>query len=111
MTPRQLAKRWAKTKRYQRMRAKQLKDHPWCQCPHCAEGRGAWTKATEVDHDTPHKGNARLYFDPRNLRSYGKLCHDKFKQSQERGGAGFLAGCDERGWPLSREHEWYGANI
>ena len=37
-----------------------------------------------------------------------KHCHDKFKQSQEAGSNGFLAGCDEHGQPLSEEHEWYG---
>jgi hypothetical protein len=36
-----------------------------------------------------------------------KPCHDIFKQSQEKGGVGFMKGCDEEGNPLNQEHEWY----
>lgn len=75
-----------------------------CQCPHC---RGQGLKATVVDHIKRHMGDVRLFFDRRNLRSMAKPCHDKWKQSEERGGAGFLAGCDERGFPLSEDHDWY----
>lgn len=86
------------------MRLAQLARHPFCQCPH---HEGQKVKADTVDHKTPHRGNERLFFDANNLQSMTKQCHDKFKQSQEKGGAGFLQGCDENGWPLSKEHEWY----
>jgi hypothetical protein len=61
-----------------------------------------------VDHIEPHKGDRRKFFDPRNLQSMTKECHDIFKQSQEKGGHGFDMGCDELGEPLNKDHSWYG---
>lgn len=95
---------WYKTARWRRLRAKQLATHPYCQCPH---HEGQFVPATVVDHRTPHRGNAKLFWDPANLQSMTKDCHDRWKQSQERNGSGFLSGCDTKGWPLSTEHEWY----
>ena len=95
---------WYKTKAWQRLRARQLKRHPYCQCPHHKNQK---VVADTVDHITPHRGDRNLFWDPKNLQSMLKECHDRFKQSQESGGAGFLAGCDERGWPLSGDHEWH----
>lgn len=63
-------------------------------------------KANVVDHKIPHRGEPRLFWDRANLQSMWKPCHDRFKQSQEKGGAGFLSGCDENGWPLDASHEW-----
>lgn len=99
-------RKWYKTAAWQRLRGAQLAKHPLCQCPHCQEGKQRTTTATVVDHKIPHKGDRRLFFDSKNLRSMSKPCHDAFKQSQERGGAGFFKGVDERGWPLSADHEW-----
>jgi 5-methylcytosine-specific restriction endonuclease McrA len=93
-----------KTARWKRMRKRQLDRHPMCQCPHC---RGKGLEADTVDHKKPHKGDTKLFFDPRNLQSMNKDCHDKYKQSQERGGAGFMQGCNERGEPLNVEHTWF----
>jgi 5-methylcytosine-specific restriction endonuclease McrA len=59
-----------------------------------------------VDHIEPHRGDRRLFWNTSNLQSMTKVCHDRFKQSQEKGGAGFLVGCDEDGWPLSEDHPW-----
>ena len=95
-----------KTARWQKLRARQLKRKPYCQCPHCKERRTSI--ATVVDHIERHQGDKRKFFDPSNLQSMTKECHDKFKSSQERGGHGFMQGCDEHGQPLSDEHEWYG---
>ena len=92
--------------RWRKLRAWQLSNHPLCQCPHCREGDGRTKAATVVDHRRPHHGNERLFFDPDNLRSMAKPCHDKFKQSAERGGAGFNAGCDKNGMPLNPGHWW-----
>jgi 5-methylcytosine-specific restriction protein A len=100
-------RRLYKTAQWKRLRAAQLHRFPMCQCPHC---QGGGLKATVVDHITPHKGDRMLFFDRRNLQSMNKECHDRFKQSQEAGGAGFLQGCDENGWPLSREHHWHSLN-
>lgn len=93
-----------KTKQWQRLRQEQLRKSPMCQCPHCREGT---REATVVDHIEPHHGNRRLFFDRKNLQSMAKECHDIFKQSQEKGGAGFEQGCDEHGWPLNSDHHWH----
>lgn len=61
----------------------------------------ATAKADVVDHIERHKGDRRLFFDRRNLQSMTKQCHDKFKQSEEKGGAGFSQGCDVNGNPLN----------
>ena len=93
-----------KTGRWQRLRQSQLKRHPLCQCPHC---QGQKLEADVVHHISPHKGDTRLFFNPSNLMSMNKHCHDAFQKSEEMGGAGFLRGCDEHGEPLSAEHEWH----
>jgi 5-methylcytosine-specific restriction enzyme A len=78
-----------------------------CQCPHCNE---QGLPASVVDHKKKHNGDPRLFFDPRNLRSMAKPCHDRFKQSEEKGGAGFLKGSDELGRPLDPAHPWHAAD-
>lgn len=98
---------WYKSKQWLRMREEQLAAHPLCQCPHCREGKGRWAEATVVDHIKPHRCDRKLFFDKKNIQSMSKPCHDAMKQSQERGGHGFLAGCDEHGEPLSHDHEWH----
>lgn len=95
-----------KTARWRKMRAQQLARKPFCQCPH-HKGTDKSARATVVDHTKPHRGDPRLFWDVRNLRSMTKLCHDRFKQSEEKGGTGFLRGCDERGIPLSEDHHWH----
>ena len=101
---RKATQRLYKTKRWQRLRARQLKLHPYCQCPH---HKGQKVLANVVDHIKPHRGDPRLFWNPANLQSMTKHCHDKYKQSQERGGAGFQ-GCNEQGDPLDPDHHWYG---
>ena len=95
-----------KTPEWKRLRARQLKLHPNCQCPHCKNGQPR--KASIVDHRKAPKGDTRKFFDPNNLQSMNKECHDRFKQSQESGGHGFMRGCNASGEPLSAEHDWYG---
>lgn len=90
--------------RWKRLRQHILSKHPYCQCPH---HNGKSMPANVVDHKIPHRGNLSLFWDVRNLQAMAKPCHDAFKQSQERGGAGFKRGCDDQGNPLSSEHEWY----
>lgn len=93
-----------KTARWRRLRAAQLSRRPWCQCPH---HDGQYVRAEVVDHKVPHRGDDRLFWNPSNLQSMTKQCHDKFKQSQEKGGPGFDMGCDETGAPLNKGHDWY----
>lgn len=94
-----------KTGRWRRLREAQLKRAPLCQCEHHKGLDPEWPAAV-VDHITPHKGDRKLFHDPANLQSMSKECHDRHKQSQERGGKGFLGGCDASGVPLSGEHHW-----
>lgn len=101
--------RWYKSDRWRNLRRRQLAAHPLCQCPHCREGKGALREATVVDHIKAHKGDRKLFFDPTNLQSFAKSCHDTFKQSEEAGGQGFMKGRDERGYPLNLAHSWYEA--
>lgn len=88
------------------MRAGQLARFPYCQCPHHA-GRPNAPIADVVDHKIAHRGDSKLFFDVNNLQSMAKVCHDSRKQSEEKGGAGFLAGCDESGLPLDKSHPFF----
>ena len=99
-------RRLYKTVRWKRLREAQLRKAPLCQCEH-HRGKDTGWPADVVDHITPHRGSRRLFFDANNLQSMNKACHDRFKQSQEAGGAGFLAGCDASGVPLSGSHHWH----
>lgn len=71
---------------WERLRRDQLESNPFC-C-FCAESTPLGempTVAEVVDHKTPHKGDERLFFDPNNLQSLCKLCHDSRKQKMEKG--------------------------
>lgn len=57
-----------------------------------------------VDHIKPHRGNELLFFDPTNLQSLCKPCHDGAKQQLEK--SGVLRGCDRTGLPLDENHHW-----
>jgi len=98
------AQKQYKTKRWQKIRAQQLARQPYCQCPHHV---GKKIQADTVDHIDPHKGDSRKFWNTANLQSLTRRCHDKYKSSQERGGPGFLMGCDADGIPLSRDHFWH----
>lgn len=56
------------------LRPAQLLREPWCQ--ECAR-RGIRTRATVVDHITPHQGNWLRFVDRGNLQSLCKHCHDR----------------------------------
>lgn len=108
---RDTARKWYKSKRWARIRQRQLSKHPYCQCPH-HDGDKLPADHPEfggavVDHIRPHRGDARLFWDTSNLASMTKQCHDSGKSSQERGGHGFLRGCNADGEPLSKDHPWY----
>ena len=101
---REVYQKWYKTARWKKLRLRQLRKHPYCQCPHHTRDK---VKATVADHIIPHKGDTRLFWDSNNLQSLTAQCHDKFKQSAERGGAGFDMGCNVDGAPLNQESDWY----
>jgi 5-methylcytosine-specific restriction protein A len=94
---------WYRSKRWAKVRQQQLAKQPYCQCPHHV---GHKIPAQVVDHKEPHKGDARKFWDTRNLQSMTKHCHDSFKQSQERGGHGFARGSDINGMPLVPQPGW-----
>lgn len=62
------------TKRWKQLRAKQLIIEPFCR--ECAK-RGIRTRATDVDHIKPHRGNKRIFFDDTNLQSLCHSCHSR----------------------------------
>nr|DAZ53348.1 MAG TPA: HNH endonuclease [Caudoviricetes sp.] len=39
--------------------------------------QGRYTKATVVDHITPHRGDPRLFWDEANWQPMCKQCHDR----------------------------------
>ena len=45
-------------------------------CRECAK-RGVRTRATVVDHITPHRGDWAKFIDPANHQSLCKSCHDR----------------------------------
>ena len=51
-----------------------LKRHPLC--AKCYQ-EGKLTPATVVDHITPHRGDAALFWDESNWQPLCKACHDK----------------------------------
>ncbi len=94
------------TKRWYRMRHYQLRSHPLCAM--CAK-LARVTPATIADHIRAHRGNEELFFDPENLQSLCKPCHDGAKQQYEKSGT--LRGCDTSGMPLDANHHWNKAPI
>lgn len=70
-------------------------DNPACEFCHA---RGEFTAAEVVDHIKEHKGSEALFFDPFNLQSLCKACHDSTKQRMEKSGKGLML-FDENGMP------------
>ena len=72
-------------------------------CVMC-ERLGRTTAATVVDHKTPHRGDARLFWDRTNWQSLCGPCHDSAKQAEEKGG--LVRGADTEGLPVDPNHPW-----
>jgi len=85
------------TQQWRRMRKHQLARAPLC--AYCEE-IGELTPATVADHVVPHRGVADAFFDPDNLQSLCKPCHDSVKQQEEK--TGRRRGCGVDGVP----HGW-----
>ena len=93
--PRLYGRRWSKArKRY-------LEQHPWCVF---CEAVGRLTKATVVDHKTPHRGDPVLFWDEGNWQGLCETDHNAAKQAQEK--TGHLRGCGADGLPLDPAHHW-----
>ncbi|MBE6984319.1 MAG: HNH endonuclease [Ruminococcaceae bacterium] len=58
----------------ERLRPAQLLREPFCR--DCAR-RNIRTRATDVDHIVPHRGNWALFINPSNLQSLCHSCHSR----------------------------------
>ena len=79
---------WYKTSRWQKLRLKILKrDGYTCQATGVMlVGKYPAADSPVVDHKHPHRGDADLFWDERNLQALSKEYHDKVKQSIEKRG-------------------------
>lgn len=74
-------RKWYSTARWERLRqATFLRD--LYACTKCRRLEGD-TSRLICDHVDPHRGNERKFFDPDNLTTLCKPCHDSVKQRQE----------------------------
>ncbi|MGL4528197.1 MAG: HNH endonuclease [Aestuariivirga sp.] len=73
---------WYNTAEWKRLRiATFTRDLFVCALCKRIEGKSAWLVC---DHVEPHKGDRAKFFDPANLQTLCKPCHDSEKQKQER---------------------------
>ncbi|MCK1503876.1 HNH endonuclease [Bradyrhizobium sp. 18] len=89
------------TAQWKALRLAQLRREPLCK--RCSDG-GRIIRATVAHHKVAHKGDATLFFDPSNLASSCKDCHDSVEQGIE--ARGYESGCDLRGRPIASDHPW-----
>jgi 5-methylcytosine-specific restriction protein A len=66
---RESAYRRGYTKRWEAVAEAHLLSHPLCET--------CQAPAAEVDHVIPHKGNMKLFWDPKNRQSLCKKCHSR----------------------------------
>ena len=81
--------------RQQRVRA------PLCEM---CKSRGIIVKAEVADHIRRHHGDEALFYDPQNLQSLCKKCHDTHKARAERSGETWSRAVGRDGWPLDPLH-------
>jgi len=75
---------WYKLARWKRLRiATFVRDLFTCQMPGCGHVEGN-TALLVCDHKIPHRGDERLFWDPLNVQTLCKPCHDSRKQAAER---------------------------
>lgn len=63
--------------------------------------------ATVVNHKTAHKGDVQLFWDEDNWQALCAECHNRFIQSEERGGVGYSGEAGADGLPIDPKHPWY----
>jgi 5-methylcytosine-specific restriction protein A len=79
-------RKWYSTARWQVLRWSILvRDMFTCQRPACRALVGD-TSQLVADHIVPHRGDPALFWDPANLQTLCKPCHDGLKQAEERRG-------------------------
>ena len=80
-------RRWYGTARWRALRMVIFtRDLFTCQWPGCGLVTGN-TSLLVADHRKPHRGDERLFWDPSNLETLCKPCHDRLKQRAERAAA------------------------
>ena len=67
-------------KAWQKARKRYLEAHPLCVA--CLR-EGRYTKATDVDHIVPHRGDPALFWDGANWQALCKPCHDEKTLKEE----------------------------
>jgi 5-methylcytosine-specific restriction protein A len=67
-------------RRWQKASKAFLQSHPLCE--HCLK-EGRYTKATVVDHITPHRGDPKLFWDQSNWQALCKHCHDQKTRNED----------------------------
>jgi len=72
---------WYKTAKWQRLRAATF-ERDLFTCQECGRIEGR-TSHLICDHIKPHRGDERLFWDPTNLQTLCKSCHDAVKQAAE----------------------------
>lgn len=78
---------WYSLARWKALRWDTLRrDHFTCQCG--CNTIEPDTSQLVADHIKPHRGDPRLFWDPENLQTLFKPCHDKAKQQAERAAGG-----------------------
>ena len=88
------------TTEWQSLRLAILRDEPFCR--YC-KASGDLTAGEVVDHIIPVKEDPRRAFEPENLQSLCKRCHDSHKHSEEiRGYSCQVDAAD--GWPVDPRH-------
>jgi 5-methylcytosine-specific restriction protein A len=89
------------TQQWKWLRLQQLTRQPLCE--RCLDKQPQrYVPATVVHHRRKHEGNAELFFDPANLGSVCKTCHDGEIHSEEM--IGFSKAVASDGWPADPKH-------
>ncbi len=84
-------------------RAIWIRDAGLCRlCGLVTYGRAPAPSSAVCDHIRPHRGAAALFFDPDNLQTLHKSCHDSAKAQIEARGYSSAIGAD--GWPIDPAH-------
>ncbi len=76
-------RKWYKTARWRRLRIEIfVRDLYTCQMEGCGRVEGD-TSRLVCDHDKAHRGDEDRFWDPSNLKTLCKTCHDGLKQRAE----------------------------
>ena len=67
-------------KDWEKLRKDFLTMYPFC--VHCYK-KGILTKATELDHIIPHRGDLELFYNTKNLQALCKSCHSKKTKTED----------------------------